>query len=237
MIRLAKIAVACALLVAAIYVCISLIYRQYLVRFRLTFEVQDGDQIRTGSSVLEVEYPLGPDSFRSLGRSDSFRRVIGKAVTVDLGAKGLLFMTFGNAGRTQQQVVESNERIICLLDQIACLPFAAYAKPGSLPVNLIPSEQEAALHQLLRQSGPRDVPFVALPQLVTFSDINDKGTERIVSPFDLSASFGPGVALMRVVLELTRDAITPEPPTWPQWLKVKGQNTTFRGDEHGQPGE
>ena len=84
-------------------------------------------------------------------------------------------------------------------------------------------EQKAALDQLLHQNGPRDVPFVALPQLVGFLDINDKSTKMIVSPFDLSASFGPGVELSRVVLELTRGAITPAPQIWPQWLKVKGR--------------
>jgi hypothetical protein len=113
--------------------------------------------------------------------------------------------------------------------QMPCLPFVAYAKPGSLPVTVTPSEQEAAIRILLRESGPRDIPFVALPQLVTFTDINDKRTQKIVSPFDLSESFGPGVVLRRVVLELTRDAITPKPQIWPQWLKVKGQNTEFRG--------
>jgi hypothetical protein len=82
---------------------------------------------------------------------------------------------------------------------------------------------------LLHQSGPRDIPFAALPRLVAFTDINNKSTRKIVSPFDLSATFGPGVELRRVVLELTRDAITPEPPKWPPWLKVKGQNTEFSG--------
>jgi hypothetical protein len=96
---------------------------------------------------------------------------------------------------------------------------------------MIPSEQAAALRALLRQSGPHDIPFAALPQLVMFTDINDKRTQKIVSPFDLAASFGPGVELRRVVLELTRDAITPAPQKWPPWLKIKRQNTEFRGSE------
>jgi hypothetical protein len=227
---LIKIAVPCLLVVVAIYGYVSLIWQNIPVRFRLTLEVKDGDQIRTGSSVLEVEYPISPDSLQ-LGGS-SFRRVVGYAVTVDLGQKGLLFLTFINAHRTSQQVIELNKRIFCALDEAPCLPFAAYAGPGSLPVNSTPSGQKAALDQLLRQSGPREVPFVALPQLVRFFDINDKSTKRIVSPFDLSASFGPGVQLNRVVLELSRSAITPAPQIWPQWLKVKGENYEFRGYEH-----
>jgi hypothetical protein len=228
--RLAQIAVACVLVAAAVYGGISLLYQKYRVRFRLSVEVKDGDQIRTGSTTIEVEYPIGPDSFPELGQAGSFRRVRGYAPTVDLGEKRLLFLTFINAQRTPQQIVEERQRLFCQLDDIACLAFAAYAKSGSLPVNLIPSEQAAALHELLRQSGPRDVPFLALPQLITFTDINDRRTRRIVSAFDLSANFGPSVELRRVVLELTRDPVTPEPGIWPQWLKVKGQNSEFRGD-------
>lgn len=227
---LIKIAVPCLLVVVAIYGCVSLIWQNIPIRFRLTLEVKDGEQIRTGSSVLEVGYPIVPDSL-NMGTS-SFRRVIGYAVTVDLDEKGLLFLTFINAHRTSKQVIELNKRIFCALDEVPCLPFIAYAGPGSLSVTSTPSEQKAALDQLLRQSGPRDVPFIALPQLVRFLDINDKSTNRIVSPFDLSASFGPGVELSRVVLELTRSAITPAPQIWPQWLKVKGENYEFRGYEH-----
>jgi hypothetical protein len=229
--RLSKIALVCALAVAAVYGCVSFFYQNYQVRFRLTAEVKDGDQIRTGSSVLEVEYPIYPDSFLNLDGPSSFRRVVGYAPTVDLGKKGLLFLTFIDASRTSQQIIEFNKRIFCSLDAVPCLPFAAYAKAGSLPVTVTFSSQKAALDELLRQSGPQDVPFVALPQLVRFFDINDKPTKKIVSPFDLSASFGPGVALQRVVLELTHGAITPEPQIWPQWMKVRRQNVEFRGYE------
>jgi hypothetical protein len=36
-----------------------------------------------------------------------------------------------------------------------------------------------------------------------------------VSPYDLAASFGPGVELKRVTLELTDDPITPMPEYGP----------------------
>lgn len=227
--RLIKIAVACVLVVAAVYGCVSLVFPKYHVRFRLTLEVKDGDQIRTGSSVIEVEYPIFPDSFMSIGGTNPRRSVVGYAPTVDLADKGLLFMTFIDATRTPQQRIERNKRIHCQLDDVPCLPFAAYAKPGSIPVTAEPSRQKAALDELLRQSGPRDVPFAALPELVRFLNINDKSTKRIVSPFELSASFGPGVELRRVVLELTQSAITPEPRIWPQWMKDKEQNAGFGG--------
>ena len=193
----------------------------------------DGDEIRTGSSVLEVEYPIVPDGLNT-GIS-SFRRVIGYAVTVDLGEKGAAFLIFFNAHRTSKQVIELNKRIFCALDEVPCLPFIAYAGPGSLSVTSTPSEQKAALDQLLRRSGPRDVPFVALPQLVRFLDISDKSTKRIVSPFDLSASFGPGVELSRVVLELTRGVITPAPPIWPQGQRLREKTTNLEDTNASWP--
>ena len=98
------------------------------VRFRLTLEVKDGEQIRMGSSVLEVEYPIVPDSL-NIGTS-SFRRVIGYAVTVDLGQKGLLFLTFINAHRTSKQVIELNKRIFCALDEVPCLPVHCLRRSG-----------------------------------------------------------------------------------------------------------
>ena len=225
---LIKIAVVCIVVVAAVYGCVSLLYPNMHVRFLLTVDVKDGDQIRTGSSVVEVEYFINPDFMVSLDGTTTFRRVTGYAVTVDLGEKGLLFLTFNDAHRSPEQ---QSKRFPCLLSDVACLPFVAYAKPGSLPITTEFSSQKAALDELLRQSGPRDVPFVELPQLVRFLDLNNKGTEKIVSPFDLSASYGPGIQLSRVSLELTSSSITPEPLVWPQWLKIRRQNTVFRGHE------
>jgi hypothetical protein len=209
------------------------------VRYRLTLEVKDGDQVKTGSSILEVKYSIIPDSLSSTtGGNDPYRRVVGYAPTVDLGEKALLFLTFANAVRTQQQIIEVNKRILCLLNNFPCLPFVAYANPGSLPVTSPSSQQKSAIKQLLQQSGPRDVPFVALPALARLPDNNHPWVKPIspsqlstsfgsglelnrVAFDDLAASFGPGVELKRVVLELTRDPITPPPAIWPEWLKEK----------------
>ena len=208
---LIKIAVPCLLVVIAIYGCVSLVWQNIPVRFRLTLEVKDGEQIRTGSSVLEVEYPIVPDSL-NIGTS-SFRRVIGYAVTVDLGQKGLLFLTSSTPTGPRNSLIELNKRIFCALDEVPCLPFTAYAGPGSLSVTSTPSEQKAALNQLLRQNGPRDVAFVALPQLVRFLDINDKSTKMIVTSqraLDLELSSAG------LCWSVTRSAITPAPQIWPR---------------------
>jgi hypothetical protein len=196
------------------------------VRYRLTVEVQDGDQIKTGSSVIDVSYNIEPDWSPSHPVGNT--RHVGYAPTVDLGEKGTLFLTFAHATRTPEQWRERNNQVSCAFDDVGCLPFAAYHKPGVLTDS---SQKKVALDELLHQSGPRDVPFAVLPKLVRFQDINDPNTLVPASPNDLSASFGPGVELKRVILQLTDDPVTPPPESWPRWLKVKHQNTEFRGYE------
>jgi hypothetical protein len=197
------------------------------VRYRLTLEVRDGDQIKTGSSVVEASYNIQPDWIWS--GPDTSVRIVGYAPTVDLGEKGSLFLTFANVARTPAQRVERNGQVSCGFDDAGCLPFAAYHKPG---VSADFSQRKAALHELLRQSGPRDVPFAVLPGLVRFRDINDPHTLMRISPFDLAGSFGRGVELKRVILQLTDDPVTPQPESWPQWLTIRRHNTEFRGYEN-----
>jgi hypothetical protein len=188
------------------------------VRYRLTVEVQDDDQIKTGSSVIELLYNIEPDW--SPSHFNGFPTFIGYAPTVDLGEKGMLFLTFSNAMRNSKQQAERNKQVFCLFDDIGCLPFAAYhISSGSTE----PSQKRAALRELLRQSGPRDVPFITLTQLIRFVDVNGEHRYVDLPPDNLAVSFGPGVALKRVVLQLTDDPVTPRPEIWPQWLKQKGQ--------------
>jgi hypothetical protein len=62
------------------------------------------------------------------------------------------------------------------------------------------------------RSEPRDTPIPlppqAMPLLVTFDDITDPTTVRLVDPTNLSASFGPGVSLAGVTLEITEADVT-----------------------------
>jgi hypothetical protein len=201
------------------------------VRYRLTVEVQDGDQIKTGSSVVDVSYSIQPDGANNLGGANVYTKHVGYAPTVDLGEKGILFLTFRSATRTPDQIRAFNKQVFCIIDDMGCLPFAAYGKRG--PNALYPySQQKPELNELLLQSGPRDVPFIALPEFVRFQDINDPHTLVRLSPNDLAASYGPSVSLKRVILQLTDDPVTPPPQNWPQWLKVRRKNTEFRGYEN-----
>ena len=56
--------------------------------------------------------------------------------------------------------------------------------------------------------GIREVPRERFPRLVTFDDIDDPTTAREVDPANLAATFGSGVALRGITLELTGEAVT-----------------------------
>jgi hypothetical protein len=188
------------------------------IRYRLTVEVQDGDQIKTGSSVIEASYSIQPDYLSAY--PNTYARIDGYAPTVDLGEKGMLFLTFSNAMRSTEGQAERNKQVFCPFTDIGCLPFAAYHKSGKSNDS---GEKQALLRELLRQSGPREVPFIVLPELARFVDADGQHELVQVSPYDLAASFGPGVQLKRVILQLTNASTTPQPQVWPRWLKESGK--------------
>jgi hypothetical protein len=80
-------------LVSLVIVILWINFYDIHVRYRLTVEVKDGDQIKTGSSVIDAAYDMQPDWTWS-GPHTYDPRVVGYAPTVDLGEKGLLFLTF-----------------------------------------------------------------------------------------------------------------------------------------------
>jgi hypothetical protein len=59
-----------------------------------------------------------------------------------------------------------------------------------------------------RAAGVITVPAYQYPMLVTFADITDPESVMLVDPTDLAASFGPGVRLKSVTLEVTDELVT-----------------------------
>jgi hypothetical protein len=58
----------------------------------------------------------------------------------------------------------------------------------------------------VRASGP--VPVKYYPRLVTFGDVGVPGSVRLVDPQNLAASFGPGVTLKSITLQITDEPVT-----------------------------
>jgi hypothetical protein len=54
----------------------------------------------------------------------------------------------------------------------------------------------------------RPVPPSLYPQFVTFTDISDPASVKLVDPSNLAAAFGPGFALKGMTLEITDEKVT-----------------------------
>jgi hypothetical protein len=64
------------------------------------------------------------------------------------------------------------------------------------------------LRRVPRQTEPVILTGEAMPMLVTFDDVAKPETVRLVDPADLAASFGPGVSLKAMTLEITDEPVT-----------------------------
>lgn len=83
---------------------------------------------------------------------------------------------------------------------------------------------ERGFAAMARIRGSRDVPREHYPLLMTFTDIGDPTSLRALDPDNLAATFGPGVALTQVRLEITDETMTEGKVerllAWLDWPKV-----------------
>lgn len=160
-------------------------YPEARPRFRVTVEVTTPEGPRTGTGVIEGYFGVTP-SFIT-GR-DRFYGTIGEAVAVDLEARGTLFALL----RTPDNLP---------------LPYAALQV---LDYNLIQgtTRDRAMILAVARLQGHAELDAKHLPMLVRFGDMSDPKTVAAVEPANLAASFGDGVALSRVSVDITTDPVT-----------------------------
>lgn len=153
------------------------------IRYRVTLEAEaDGRPVR-GSGVIEVDYSREPRIFPNITLHE---RVIGEAVTLELGSRGTLFAVL-KANRDPEYAPES----------IVLYAFGSgFAESGH------------SFDWIRKLRGKVDIPLDKLWLLVRFRDINDPKTVERVDPNNIAASFGPGVRLTRATIEITDDPVT-----------------------------
>lgn len=160
----------------------------------MTLDVETPEGLKSGSSVIEVKVFDGPH----LNPEGAVRwKVRGEAVAVDLGQRGVLF------------ALTSSERWSGF-DYPLYVIFETFPWPGG-PGNQLTAEGRA-FYQALQ--GKAELPFDKtppddrIPKLVRFRDANDQRTVEKVDPHNLEVSFGRGVKLDKVTIELTKDPVT-----------------------------
>jgi hypothetical protein len=213
---LIKFLVVCALILGAPWAACEITYPNIYVRYRLTVEVDDGGQVRTGSGVVEIKYPIFPDILIAGGAFHGVLR--GNAITVDLGHKGLIFLVNSTSVALALKPHSNTDGFRDHSEDLWALPLAAYGFPdGGMP-----SYMKPVLRKLQRESHEVSIPMEMTPMIVRFRDINDPSSIEEVDPTDLAATFGSGVKLKRATVQITGDPVTPAPSSWPDWL-VQGK--------------
>lgn len=173
------------LMLALLSACSVQDYSEY--RFRMTVEVDTPEGLRTGSSVYQVSAwntgSMLPDANKRQ------RQVKGEAVFVALPHGQNLFVlrkTFTALGDLAE------------LSMLALDP--AYANDFVESAYRIKHRQGVRTKAVVRPGFN--------PKLVTFRNITDPRTVEQVNASHLDASFGKGISLRRITVQLTEDRVT-----------------------------
>lgn len=176
-------------LVAAIYLYWQIAYPTHTYRFRLTVEVDTPEGVKSGSSVYEVQAKNVPKLLPEMGRREWWVR--GEAVAIDLPGGQTLFALlktgahFGDMAGLSMNTLHPDFR------------GARYDVVG------VAKELAAGQYRAHAEVAPADYPM-----LVTFADINNPTSVTTVDPGDLAATFGEGVSLRRITVQITDEPVT-----------------------------
>lgn len=191
------------------------------MRYRVTVEVDTPQGLKVGSSVWEVITSRGP-GFPGPEAGGLNYRIKGEAVTVDL-PDGTLFAVTTSADGS--------------------LDYPAYVVEGHLrahpdpAIQLVNGDWRENRRRIRRSKVRLGLTEDEYPMLVYFRDIDDPTTVQRVDPLNLSAIFGTGVRLRRIMIAITEDAITRGIAERLTWLGSQRGSLVFDGRYHGEAPE
>lgn len=158
-------------------------YSTYTYRYRMTVEVIAGERMHTGSSVIEVRLQKQP---QLLGAPPVLHRISGDAVFVNL---------------------DDHTLVIALLTSGPFLQNVDYAA-GVIPAHFGLTYDDSDLRKYPELKGRWELAQDRMPALVTFGDVNDPKSARLLQPAEFDRVLGAGVSLKRVWIEMTADPVT-----------------------------
>ena len=149
-------------------------------KYRLTVEVDTPEGVKSASGVMSVH----PDRGYSRGGRTHTR---GDAVFVDLGGDKNLLALLAHIDRSID------------FDGINYLALRAYKDGG----------RDVSFNKMSKMTGTAPVTGALIPVLLTFTDLRDPSTARMVPPDDLETRFGRGFHLHGVSVEVVPNGFWP----------------------------
>jgi hypothetical protein len=150
-------------------------------RQKMTVEVDTPDGVVTGSNVVEVTWILG--AYRAADGSSSDLKARGEAIALEVRPDKLLFVSIASA---------------------AYIPSGLYHGLG----RAMPTSAGAA--DILKQpiGQKTEIPRQLRPDLLSFDDLTNPSSIRLLEHDDLDGFFGEGVRLKSIKLELTDEPVS-----------------------------
>jgi hypothetical protein len=161
-------------------------------RYKLTLAVNTPDGVKRGSTVGEVSF-FGV----SIPDRGVMHKLYGQALYLDLGPGRRPLIALLTSSLHPKQIKD-----------------VRWSQDGG-PNLIFEMYGVAQSHSLLddvskirRQRGPRIITASDLPDLVTFTDINDPKSVIEVDPYDLHGPLGPDISWNEITLESTNEPVT-----------------------------
>jgi hypothetical protein len=171
-------------------------------RYKLSIEVMTPDGLKTGSSVVEVNYQRGRDFG---GGSSEVMWANGEAVYIDLGKGKNLFITLTKrlSGRDNYDVRSS-----IIEKGGASSVFGIFLKAYEIPWALGKERELCSTISAKAKLEPKSLSPLDLPTLVTFENIDDVKSAQIIQPDELASFFGAGYGTIKSSVALTNDPVS-----------------------------
>ena len=177
----------------------------YTYRFKMTVEVETPQGLKTGSSVYEVQ---AGDSGHLL--PDEHARdwsVKGEAVMIDLPAGQTLFALIKTTNARREDLAQLSMGVLDPKfdnDIVESAQRISRRQGIHSPAEIAPTYT----YESYAKGRPVKTEVSNYPMLMTFSDITDPASLKLVDSAVLATSFGPGVRLKRITIEITEDPVT-----------------------------
>ncbi len=189
------------------------------LHYKLSVDVDDNGVMRRGDGVIFVWFqsqgPLLIDNTPQWTIKPS-----GEAFAVDLGPRGAFFVLLSQDHDRPASCDAGRGALACY--------FKFYV--NDLPNGLVSLLKVTAF---AFSGAAQDLTPDQLPLLVRFRDINDPATVERVDPDRLELSFGPGVKIVRVRVELTSARMTTGIARRLPWLN-KLDDRVLSGKRYGE---